>query len=648
MEKNKKILFNSVLVMVFLVFYSFYSYNVLGFFKIINNNKVKSMASLAKEVNPDNLDIIKNNQDLLNVDYTKYYDDLEPYGTWIKINLSDYVPDKNKQKEKTGISDALRNLLGVSDAKADMDFGWGIFYVWKPFPTLAINIVAGEPSPEYIPYTNGQWVYSDYGWYFRGATYQEEIVHHYGRWIFVPDEGWIWVPGSTWAPSWVDWEENDDYISWTPSTPCFYHDNDYYTVPYDWQNNCVVVEKRHFLDPYVYRYSHEYRRHDERHEFRDMKRVHGLDFRDRMVYNDGPDFKNIEKNYGRRINPVNINMVSNREDVRYNKKQFDVYSYGAGNKNIQNGKSDVFQKFSGNKFSSNENFGLKNKESGKNNTSLANNKSRDNASLNRNQNYTKNNDNGANNLKQELNKGNNNNTLSNNLNTRDNKKMNIGNSKNDQKKLNSSSKNFDNGYNNNARNKVKNNDQVKSNNNSGNKNNTYNKNSDNGYNNNARNKVKNNEQVKSNNNSGNRNNTYNKNSDNGYNNNTRNKVKNNVQIKPDNNTGKRNNTSNQTRVNGNKINSGNKTNNNNRGNTVNNNQKKDNSSKLNQYKGNDVKQNNRNGSINKNNAGNNSGKRQYIDDTKMSPHNNNNYISPKNNTGNNSKNVKIDGKRNKK
>ena len=571
-------LINSVLVTVFLIFYSFYSYNVLGYFKIINNNKIKSVASLAKEVNPDNLDITKNNQDLLNVDYTKYYDDLKPYGTWIKINLSDYVPDKNKQKGKTEISDVLRNLLGMSDAKADMDFGWGIFYVWKPFPTLAINIVAGEPSPEYIPYTNGQWVYSDYGWYFRGATYQEETVHHYGRWIFVPDEGWIWVPGSTWAPSWVDWEENDDYISWTPSTPCFYHDNYYYTVPYNWENNCVVVEKRHFLDPYVYRYSHEYRRHEDRDEFRDMKRVHGLDFRDRMVYNDGPDFKNIEKNYGRRINPVNINMVSNREDVRYNKKQFDVFSYGAGNKNIQNNKSDVFQKFSGNNFSSNENFGLKNQESGKNNTSLANNKNRDNTSLNRNQNYTKSNDNGANNLRQNQNKGNNNNTLSNNLNTRENKKMNIGNSNNNQKKLNSSNKNTDNGFNNNAKNKVKSSDQVKSNNNSG----------------------------------------------------------------------KRNNTSNQIRVNGNKINTGNKTNNNYRDNTVNNNQKKDNSSKLNQYKRNDVKQNNRNGNINKNNAGNNTGKRQYIDDTKMSPHNRNNYISPNNNTGNNSTTVKNDGKRNKK
>ncbi len=591
MKKDKKRFINFALIAIFLLFYSFYSYNVLGFFKIINNNKIKSVASQATEVNPDNVDITKNNQDLLNVDYTKYYDDLKPYGTWIKVNLSDYAPNKNKQKGKTEISDVLRNLLGVSDAKADMDFGWGIFYVWKPFPTLAVNIVAGEPSPGYIPYTNGQWVYSDYGWYFRGATYQEEIVHHYGRWIFVPDEGWIWVPGSRWAPSWVDWEEDDDYISWTPSTPCFYHDNEYYTVPYYWQNNCVVVEKRHFLDPYVYRYSREYRRHEDRHEFRDMKRIHGLDFRDRMVYNDGPDFKNIEKNYGRRINPVNINMVSNREDVRYNKKQFDVYSYAAGNKNVQmNNKSDIFQKFSGNKFNTNENFGLKNKESGKNNSSFANNKNRDNTSLNRNQDNSKSKDNSANNLRQKQDKGNNNNTLSNKLNSRENIKGNIK-----------------------SNNKSNNNVNIGNNNNNRKKDITSSKNPDNGYNNNSRNKVKNNEQVKSNNNSG-----------------------------------KRNNISNQTKVNENKINSGNKTNNNYRGNVVNKSQKKDNSSNLNQYKGNDVKQNNKNGNINKNNAGNNTGKRQYVDDTKMSPHNKNNYVPQNKNTGNNTSTEKNNGKRNKK
>jgi hypothetical protein len=33
------------------------------------------------------------------------------------------------------------------------------------------------------------------------------------------DTGWVWVPGSEWAPAWVSWRESDDYIGWAPLPP---------------------------------------------------------------------------------------------------------------------------------------------------------------------------------------------------------------------------------------------------------------------------------------------------------------------------------------------------------------------------------------------------------------------------------------------
>ena len=31
--------------------------------------------------------------------------------------------------------------------------------------------------------------------------------------------GWIWYPGTRWAPAWVDWRCSDRYYGWAPLPP---------------------------------------------------------------------------------------------------------------------------------------------------------------------------------------------------------------------------------------------------------------------------------------------------------------------------------------------------------------------------------------------------------------------------------------------
>ncbi len=50
---------------------------------------------------------------------------------------------------------------------------------------------------------------TSYGW----ATY------HYGRWYEDSELGWSWVPGDTWGPSWVSFQEGNDYVGWAPLPP---------------------------------------------------------------------------------------------------------------------------------------------------------------------------------------------------------------------------------------------------------------------------------------------------------------------------------------------------------------------------------------------------------------------------------------------
>ena len=81
--------------------------------------------------------------------------------------------------------------------------------VWHP--------AASAVGEDFQPYaTNGQWVSSDYGWYFQSDYPWGWAPFHYGRWALDPNYGWIWIPGTVWAPAWVDWRSGGGYIGWAP------------------------------------------------------------------------------------------------------------------------------------------------------------------------------------------------------------------------------------------------------------------------------------------------------------------------------------------------------------------------------------------------------------------------------------------------
>jgi hypothetical protein len=73
------------------------------------------------------------------------------------------------------------------------------------------NVQAG-----WRPYVNGRWgdnrlwISNDpWGW----------ATDHYGRWGFDDRIGWVWVPGTEWAPSWVAWREDANVTGWAPIPP---------------------------------------------------------------------------------------------------------------------------------------------------------------------------------------------------------------------------------------------------------------------------------------------------------------------------------------------------------------------------------------------------------------------------------------------
>jgi hypothetical protein len=324
MKNIKKIFFNTIVIMSLgLMSFSCTRKNVN-----VSSDNAQDSIVVNSSGSAEAQDLLKKGDDIVDADYSQFYDDLSPHGKWIKVTPADLGM---KIKEKTGdkkneTSSLLNSILGVKDAKADAFVGWDFFFVWQPSPDISVGVVAGEPQPAYVPYVHGRWVYTDRGWYFRAPTYYEEIVHHYGRWCYNDDYGWVWIPGRVWAPAWVRWEEDDDYVGWAPVQTSVYISNNYYFVPQE-RYSYVTTERRYFLDPEVYRYTHVNKFENDRIIYKDMRRFDGLTVRDRMVINRGPDVKHFEKYYGKdELHPVKINTVNDARNVNFGKNEYNVYA----------------------------------------------------------------------------------------------------------------------------------------------------------------------------------------------------------------------------------------------------------------------------------------------------------------------------------
>ena len=89
----------------------------------------------------------------------------------------------------------------------------GYGYGWQPD--------LGVSDPNWRPYADGYWAYTDYGWTWISYEDFGWATYHYGRWANLADYGWVWLPGEDldWGPAWVSWRTGGDYIGWAPLPP---------------------------------------------------------------------------------------------------------------------------------------------------------------------------------------------------------------------------------------------------------------------------------------------------------------------------------------------------------------------------------------------------------------------------------------------
>jgi hypothetical protein len=73
---------------------------------------------------------------------------------------------------------------------------------------------AYTPLDHQTPYTRGRWLYTEYGWYWKGDQPISWVTEHYGFWKRGDDHLWAWYPGTDWLPQIVEIRATATYVGW--------------------------------------------------------------------------------------------------------------------------------------------------------------------------------------------------------------------------------------------------------------------------------------------------------------------------------------------------------------------------------------------------------------------------------------------------
>jgi hypothetical protein len=270
------------------------------------------------------------NEDLLTVDYEYFYKELSPHGEWIEVSAKDLDININS-KSSSGIyienQEFIYAVLGIKTAYAQTGEEVFNLFVWRPSAELVSSEIAkGTMTHEYTPYNNGQWLNTDDGWYFKANNPPEDLTCHYGRWAQDPNLGWVWLPGKVWSPAWVEWRENPEYVAWAPVPPGTYIENNTVNVTTLNENRFTIVEKKHFIEPSVYKYRYQYVENKNKIMIKEMTKTDGVTIKNRTVIDKGPDVASIEKASGKKVEKVKINKTKNKGEEGYKEGEISVFT----------------------------------------------------------------------------------------------------------------------------------------------------------------------------------------------------------------------------------------------------------------------------------------------------------------------------------
>jgi hypothetical protein len=243
----------------------------------------------------------------------------------------------NKMKKKLALMCLIIAIIfsveNKNTAEANISVGFNLFFDalspygnWVSVPTYGNVWYPTNVQPHWRPYTDGRWVWSDYGWTWVSYEPWGWAPYHYGRWIFLDYYGWVWIPGTVWAPAWVTWYTSPGYIGWAPLAPdnefflqigIGFNSYNYYTP----HNHCVFAPSHKFLHHHVHSIvvpqSHNVK------IFKEAKHINNVKIVNNNVINRGPNVDFVERASRTKVEKVNLverdidthRIIKNRSNV---------------------------------------------------------------------------------------------------------------------------------------------------------------------------------------------------------------------------------------------------------------------------------------------------------------------------------------------
>ena len=84
-------------------------------------------------------------------------------------------------------------------------------YVWRPHLNDRTY-----PGGGWMPYSHGRWTNVQGQLFWVPSEPWGWVPYHLGIWMWNKNKGWLWIPGSVFAPAWVDWSFYSGYFCWRP------------------------------------------------------------------------------------------------------------------------------------------------------------------------------------------------------------------------------------------------------------------------------------------------------------------------------------------------------------------------------------------------------------------------------------------------
>ena len=207
----------------------------------------------------------------VSIDFNTFYSDLSPYGRWVDYPEYGRVWVNNEQG-------------------------------FRPY------------------YSNGHWVYTDYGWTWVSDYPWGWAPFHYGRWVLLSGYGWAWVPGYEWAPAWVSWSGGSDYYGWAPLSPGPSLSVSFRSIPAD---RWVFVPRRYITSPSIHNYYIDQSRNTT--IIRNTTVINNIKVNNGARYHAGPQRTEVERVAQTRIQPVAVHDAPAPGKTTVNNRALNIY-----------------------------------------------------------------------------------------------------------------------------------------------------------------------------------------------------------------------------------------------------------------------------------------------------------------------------------